>query len=110
MLGVTILILILVDIKIRLSDLLMFAGTLILSIKSRRQVSLVLIMGMPLLAKFISSFFEKYDNSLCKMIKELATSIVGIIVVVYSRGCDTRCSIVCMVVVEIVSDIVVFVA
>ena len=77
MLSVTILILILFDIKIRLSDLLMFAGTVYLSFKARRQVSLVIIMGMPLLAKFISSFFEKYDKKLCAIIKEIATSIVG---------------------------------
>ena len=82
MLGVTILVLILFDIKIRLSDLLMFGGTLYLSLKSRRQVSLVLIMGMPLLAKFISSFFEKYDNNLCKVLKGLSTSIIGLVVVV----------------------------
>ena len=81
MLGITLLILILFDIKIRLSDLLMFAGTMFLSFKARRQVSLVLIMGMPLLAKFISSFFEKYDDKLCKMLKEMATSIIGVVVV-----------------------------
>lgn len=82
MLAVTLLILILVDIKIRLSDLLMFAGTLYLSLKSRRQVSLELIMGMPLLAKFISSFFEKYDNKFCPRIKEIATTIFGMVVIV----------------------------
>ena len=81
MLSITLLILILFDIKIRLSDLLMFGGTLFLSFKARRQVSLVLIMGMPLLAKFISSFFEKYDDKICKMIKEMATSIIGVVVV-----------------------------
>ena len=84
MLAITILILILFDIKIRLSDLLMLAGTMYLSFKARRQVSLVIIMGMPLLAKFIASFFEKYDDKLCKILKELATSVVGLIVVVGS--------------------------
>ena len=84
MLAITLLILILVDIKIRLSDLLMFAGTMYLSFKARRQVSLEIIMGMPLLAKFISSFFEKYDDKMCQKIQELATSIVWMIVVV---GC-----------------------
>ena len=82
MLAVTILILILTDIKIRLSDLLMFAGTIFLSFKARRQVSLVLIMGMPLLARFISSFLEKYDDKLSNILKEMATSIVGLVVVV----------------------------
>ena len=81
MLAVTILILILFDIRIRLSDLLMFAGTVFLSFKARRQVSLVLIMGMPLLAKFISSFLEKYDDKLSNILKEMATSIVGLVVV-----------------------------
>ena len=81
MLAVTILILILVDIKIRLSDLLLFAGTVFLSFKARRQVSLVLIMGMPLLAKFISSFFEKYDDKICDMIKDISTSIIGLVAV-----------------------------
>jgi hypothetical protein len=82
MLCVMFIILILVDIKVRLSDLLMFAGTLILAFNSRRQVSLVLIMCMPILAKFIASFFEKYDKDLCKIIKSLATSIIGMILVI----------------------------
>jgi len=82
MLAITIVILIVFDIKIRLSDLLMFGGCLYLSLKARRQVSLELIMGMPLLAKFISSFFEKYDDKLCKILKDLATTVVGLVVVV----------------------------
>lgn len=82
MLGIMFVILILIDIKVRLSDLLMFAGTLILAFKARRQVSLVVIMCMPILAKFIASFFEKYDNELCKKLKKLATNIIGMVVVV----------------------------
>ncbi len=75
-------ILILIDIKVRLSDLLMIAGTLILSFKARRQVSLVVIMCMPILAKLIADFLAKYDENLCKMLKKLATNIVGMIVIV----------------------------
>jgi hypothetical protein len=82
MLFVMFVILILCDIKVRLSDLLMFAGTLILAINSRRQVSLVLIMCMPILAKFIATFLEKYDKDLCKIIKRFVTSIIGMIVVI----------------------------
>ena len=82
MLGVMFTILVLIDIKVRLSDLLMFAGTLILSFKARRQVSLVVIMCMPILAKLISAFFEKYDNDLCKILKRFATSLIGMVVVV----------------------------
>ena len=82
MLSITILVLILCDIKIRLSDLLFLGGTIFLSFKARRQVSLAVIVGIPLLAKFIASFLEKYDDKLCELIKDLATSFVGTIVVI----------------------------
>ncbi len=75
-------ILILIDVKVRLSDLLMIAGTLILAFKARRQVSLVVIMCMPILAKLIADFFAKYDEKICEILKELATSVIGMIVTV----------------------------
>lgn len=81
MLMVMFCILILVDIKVRLKDLLMIAGVLILAFNARRQVSLVVIMGMPILAKFISSFLEKYDNSLEQKLKKILTSLLGTIIV-----------------------------
>ena len=87
MLAIIILLLILVDVKIRLSDLLMLAGTIFLSFKARRQVSLVLIMGMPLLAKFIASFFEKYDEKICDKLKRLSTSLIGLVLVVVCVTC-----------------------
>ena len=62
----------------------MFAGTLYLSLKARRQVSLEIIMGMPLLAKFIASFFEKYDDKLCPKLQELFTSILWMIAIIGS--------------------------
>lgn len=82
MLAVTILSLILFDIKINLSDLFMLGGTIYLSFKARRQVSLVVIMGMPILAKIVALFFEKYDKKLCEIVKKLATTLVGIVVVI----------------------------
>ena len=74
--------LVLFDVKVRLSDLFMLAGTIFLSFNARRQVSLVVIMGMPILAKVISGFFEKYDQKLCDIVKKLATSMVGIVITV----------------------------
>ena len=82
MIAIMFVILIVLDIKVRLKDLLMFGGTLFLAFKARRQVSLVIIMCMPILAKFLSSFFEKYDKSLCKIIKKMVTSFAGGIVVI----------------------------
>lgn len=91
MLAVIIVILVLVDIKVRLSDLLILGGTVILSFNARRQVAIVVIAGMPILAKLLADFFEKYDYKLCDMLKRLLTSIVGMIatvaIVVYiSKG------------------------
>ena len=83
MLSVIIISLVLFDVKVRLSDLFMLGGTIFLSFKARRQVSLVVIMGMPILAKIIAGFFEKYDQKLCDIIKKLATSFVGIILTVW---------------------------
>ena len=74
--------LVLFDVKVRLSDLFMLAGTIFLSFNARRQVSLVVIMGMPILAKIISGFFEKYDQKLCDIIKKLVTSMVGIVITI----------------------------
>ena len=74
--------LVLFDVKVRLSDIFMLAGTIFLSFNARRQVSLVVIMGMPILAKVISGFFEKYDQKLCDIVKKLATSMVGIVITV----------------------------
>ncbi len=82
MLVFIIIALVLFDVKVRLSDLFMLAGTIFLSFNARRQVSLVVIMGMPILAKIIAGFFDKYDEKLCDIIKKLATSCIGIIIVV----------------------------
>lgn len=82
MLIVLIISLVLFNVKVRLSDLFMLAGTIFLSFNARRQVSLVVIMGMPILAKIIAGFLEKYDKNLCDIIKKLATSLIGVAVVV----------------------------
>ena len=82
MLIVTIISLVLFDVKVRLSDLFMLAGTIFLSFNARRQVSLVVIMGMPILAKIIAGFIEKKDKNLCELIKKLSTSMIGIIVII----------------------------
>lgn len=86
-LAIIIAILVLVDIKVRLSDLFMIAGTVILMFTARRQVSLFIIMCMPILAAFIAKFFEKYDNKMCNMLLKFTTSIAGTIIVIGFVGC-----------------------
>lgn len=81
-LAIILSILVLIDIKVRLSDLFMIAGTMILMFTARRQVSLFLIMCMPILARLISGFFEKYDKKFCNVLIKFTTSIVGTVIVV----------------------------
>lgn len=81
-LAILIVILVLIDIKVRLSDLFMIAGTIILMFTARRQVSLFIIMCMPILGKLISDFLAKYDKKTTDMLIKLATNIVGTVVVI----------------------------
>lgn len=81
-LSIILVILVLIDVKVRLSDLFMIAGTVILMFTARRQVSLFIIMCMPILAGLISKFFEKYDKKITDFLLKLATTIVGTVVVI----------------------------
>ena len=82
LLSVILVILVLIDIKVRLSDLFMIAGTVILMFTARRQVSLFIIMCMPILAGLIAKFFEKYDKKFTDFLLKLATTVVGTIIVI----------------------------
>ena len=86
-LAIIIAILVLIDVKVRLSDLFMIAGTVILMFTARRQVSLFIIMCMPILAGLIAKFFEKYDTKMCNMLLKFTTSIAGTIIVIGLVGC-----------------------
>ena len=79
-------VLIFTDTKIKLSDLFMLGGLGLLSLMSRRQVSMFAIFGAPILVKLISAMFEKYDNNTCKKIFHFAVSTIGclLIIIVFS--------------------------
>ena len=61
-LAVVLSILIFTDTKIKLQDLFMIAGLTFLLFMSRRQISMFLIIGVPIFAKWISYLIEKYDR------------------------------------------------
>ena len=61
-------ILIFTDTKIRLCDLFMLAGLLLLSFYTRRQVSMFVLVGSFILNRLICSMFDKYDPEGCKNI------------------------------------------
>ena len=71
--------LMLTDIKIRLRDLFMFGGLVILALMSRRHISLLVLLGMPIYCKLIIAFLRKYKcmDDLKKLFKEM-TGLYGI--------------------------------
>jgi len=59
-------ILIFTDTKIKLSDLFMLGGLLVLSFYSRRQISMFILAGSFILNRLINSMFDKYNPEGCK--------------------------------------------
>jgi len=59
-------IIIFTDTKIRLSDLFMLGGLLILAFYSRRQISMFILVGTFILNRLICSMFDKYSPDDCK--------------------------------------------
>ena len=67
------------DTKIRLCDLFMLGGLILLSFYSRRQISMLVITCAFILNRLICSMFDKYDPEACDKIKIKMTQIIGII-------------------------------
>lgn len=78
LLIIVIALLMLTDIKIRLRDLFMFGGLVILTLMSRRQISMLILIGMPIYCKLILAFFKKYKcmKDVKKVLKEM-TGLYG---------------------------------
>ena len=78
LLIIVIALLMLTDIKIRLRDLFMFGGLVILTLMSRRQISMLILIGMPIYCKLILAFFKKYKcmQDVKKLLKEM-TGVYG---------------------------------
>ena len=70
-------VLIFTDTKIKLRDLFMIAGLTYLSFMSRRQVSLLVLIGCFIFAKMVNSIFNKYDPDGCKNLLKLMSTIIG---------------------------------
>lgn len=89
-LVIFIVILTFMDSKIRLRDLFMLTGIIILAFMSRRQIAMFVIGGVPILAKLISEFFEKYDSKTCTKLLKMVTSLIGISLIVIGFGYFTK--------------------
>ncbi len=76
-LAILLFILIFTDTKIKLRDLFMILGLTYLSFMSRRQVSLLILIGGFIFSKLLTYLVEKYDSEGCKKIISFMTTIVG---------------------------------
>lgn len=81
--AVLIAILMLTDIKIRLKDLLMFGGLVVLMLMSRRQISIFALIGLTVACKILVAFCMRYKcmDDLKRLFKEM-TSKYGIIITI----------------------------
>lgn len=70
-------ILIFTDTKIKLSDLFMTFGLIFLSFMSRRQTSLMQLIGVFVFGKMVCSLINKYDEQGCEQVEKFMTSIIG---------------------------------
>ena len=75
-------ILIFTDIKVKLSDLFMMAGLIFLSFMSRRQVSLLVLIGVFIFAKWLEYLVNKYDKDGTINFMKLMNTIVGKVVTI----------------------------
>ena len=81
--AVVIAILMLTDIKIRLKDLLMFGGLVVLMLMSRRQISIFALIGLTIACRILVAFCMRYKcmDDLKRLFKEM-TSKYGIIITI----------------------------
>lgn len=81
-LVVFIAILMFTDTKIKLHDLFMLAGLLLLTFYSKRQQTMFILMGGMILNKLVSAMFEKYDALAPEKIKKKMTQYTGMVVTI----------------------------
>lgn len=75
-------ILLFTDTKIRLCDLFMLGGLIVLTFMSRRQKSMLVIICLPIFIRLITAFLTKYDKEAIKKIAKTMTSVCGVIITI----------------------------
>lgn len=76
------LILIFTDTKIRLRDMFMLAGLVLLAFMSRRQVSMLVLVGGVIFAKLVVSLLDKYAEGVTDKLMKSMVNIYGKIITV----------------------------
>ena len=79
MIVIILALLIFTDTKIRLKDLFMSGGLLLLALMSRRQLSMFVLLGMIILNQLIVAFLNKYDKDGCTNFIQKLQKPIGIL-------------------------------
>lgn len=77
-----ILILMFTDVKIKLRDLFMIAGLVLLAFMSRRQVSMFVLIGGIVFAKLLVALLQKYDKEGTNKLITVMTTVYGQIIII----------------------------
>lgn len=79
------------DIKVRLKDLFLLGGLTILCLMSRRQISMLLLLGSFVVNNWIGYFINKYAKEDCQKLLRFSTRVIGkIIILVIVIGISYR--------------------
>ena len=76
------LILIFTDVKVKLCDLFMIGGLILMSFMSRRQVSMFVLIGGFIFAKLLVGLIDKYDQKGTDQVIKAITSLFGKIITI----------------------------
>ena len=68
-------------IKVRLSDLFMLSGLTLLTILSRRQASMLYLIGAVILNRLITEMLIKYNKDTVKKLENISSKILGITII-----------------------------
>lgn len=68
-------------VKIRISDLFMLAGLILLSLMTRRQASMLFLIGVLILNRLISELAIRYNKDTIKVLDEKVSKIISIIII-----------------------------
>ena len=75
-------ILLFTDTKIRLRDLFMIGGLLLLALSTRRQISMFVLIGSVVLNRLVTSLFDKYDPNGFEKLKNFMLKAEGVVITV----------------------------
>lgn len=75
-------ILIFTDTKIRLKDFFMLGGLIVLALMSKRQISMLVLLGIYSLNRLITDLFNKYDPNGTKQFMTIISSFFGKIITI----------------------------